>query len=387
VKNGRKVIRGQPSWVIANRQVELAVTEQGGHMAPVVFFRDTADPVQPYYMSPWQGKGTRTGVPVLDVLRGDFFCMPFGGGTPYRGETHPAHGESAGSRWTLGGVRVSAEVTELTLAMRTTVRPGSITKRISLVDGQNILYCSHELEGFSGRMCYSHHATLAVPENEGSLRLSTSPLRLSTVVPRNALANIGNEYYFLAPGKRFTRLDRVPTIWKDSPTADLSAHPIPRGFMDLVALYARPSMTPAWTAVVSASRRWLWFALKDPAALPQTTLWMSNGGRHAAPWNGVNRCLGVEDGRAYYTFGLSDSARKNELSSQGISTSRMLRPDRPTRITHIQGMVRTPRGFDRVKSASFLTGSVVFASWSGKVVECPVRWGFLRSGALGGESG
>jgi hypothetical protein len=384
MREGKRVVRGQPSWVVANRQVELAMTERGGHMAPVVFFRDTADPVQPYYVSPWQGTGVSTGVPVLDVLRGDFFCMPFGGGKPYRGESHPPHGESAGSRWSLDGVRTRADVTELTLTMSTTVRPGRITKRISLLDGQNVLYCRHVLEGFSGRMCLSHHATLAMPEAEGSLRVSVSPLRLARVVPRDALTNVGNEYYFLAPGRSFTKLDRVPTIWKDAPFADLSSHPIRRGFMDLVALFARPSTTPAWTAVVSPGRRWLWFALKDAATLPQTTLWMSNGGRHAAPWNGINRCLGVEDGCAYYTFGLVDSARKNELSSQGIPTSLLLNPDRPTRITHIQGMVRTPKGFDRVKSASFLTDTVVFASWSGKAVEFPVRWGFLSSGELGG---
>jgi hypothetical protein len=357
MKDGKRDVRGQPSWIAASRQVELAVTERGGQMAPVMFFRDTADPVQPYYISPWQGKGVITGVPVLDPLRGDFFCMPFGGGSPYRGESHPAHGESAGSQWKLDGVRTRAEVTELTLTMSTAVRPGRITKRIMLVDGQNVVYCQHLLEGYSGKMCLSHHATLAVPQAEGSLRLSTSPLRLARVVPREALANVGNEYYFLAPGKAFTRLDRVPTIWKGEPFADLSSH-----------------------AVTMPGRRWLWFALKDAQALPQTTLWMSNGGRHAAPWNGINRCLGVEDGCAFYTFGLAASARGNELTAQRIPTTVTLRPDRQTRINHIQGMARVPKGFDRVKSASFLTDSVVFASWSGSTVECPVRWKFLYTG-------
>ena len=384
MKDGKRDVRGQPSWIAASRQVELAVTERGGQMAPVVFFRDTADPVQPYYVSPWQGKGVSTGVPVLDPLRGDFFCMPFGGGSPYRGESHPAHGESAGSQWNLESVRTRAEVTELTLTMGTTVRPGRITKRLMLVDGQNVVYCQHLLEGYSGKMCLSHHATLAVPEAEGSLRLSTSPLRLARIVPREALANVGNEYYFLAPGKAFTRLDRVPTIWKEEPFADLSSHPIRRGFMDLVAVFQKPSVEPAWTAVTMPGRRWLWFALKDARALPQTTLWMSNGGRHAAPWNGINRCLGVEDGCAFYTFGLAASARGNELTAQRIPTTVTLRPDRQTRINHIQGMARVPKGFDRVKSASFLTDSVVFASWSGSTVECPVRWGFLASGELGG---
>jgi len=123
--------------------------------------------------------------------------------------------------------------------------------------------------------------------------------------------------------------------------------------------------------------------MRDAAQLPQTTFWMSNGGRHAAPWNGINRCLGVEDGCTYFTFGLARSAKRNELNAAGIPTTLLLRPDRPTRINHIQGMTRTPAGFDRVKTATFVDNGVVFTAWSGKKAEAPVRWSFLRSGDLG----
>jgi hypothetical protein len=42
------------------------------------------------------------GIPaILQVLRGDFFCLPFGGNTrSFRGENHPPHGETANARWT-----------------------------------------------------------------------------------------------------------------------------------------------------------------------------------------------------------------------------------------------------------------------------------------------
>jgi len=133
---------------------------------------------------------------------------------------------------------------------------------------------------------------------------------------------------------------------------------------------------------VMPGNRSLWFALRDAAQLPQTTFWMSNGGRHAAPWNGINRCLGVEDGCAYFTFGLTRSAKRNELNKAGIPTTLTLRPDRPTRINHIQGMARIPNGFDRVKSAAFAPDAVLFTSWSGKKAEAPVRWSFLQAGDL-----
>ena len=140
---------------------------------------------------------------------------------------------------------------------------------------------------------------------------------------------------------------------------------------------------PAWTAGGMPRRGCLWFALRDASLLPQTVFWMSNGGRHAAPWSGANRCLGVEDGCAYFTLGLGPSARRNDLNAEGIRTALTLRSDRPTRIAHIQGMARVPAGFDRVRSARFEPGAVTFTSWSGKKARVEVRWDFLAPGEVG----
>ena len=128
------------------------------------------------------------------------------------------------------------------------------------------------------------------------------------------------------------------------------------------------------------SRGYLWFALRDAAVLPQTVLRMDNCGRHAPPWLGVNRCLGVEDGCAYFASDLADSAKKNELNAEGIPTVLKMDPDHPTRIAHIQGVARIPRAFDRVRRAGFNRDAVRFESWSGSAVEVPVRWRFLKEG-------
>jgi len=55
-KLDKETRHGQPSWVIQSDQVELAITEIGGHMAPVTFYRKDPSPVQPYHISPWQGE-------------------------------------------------------------------------------------------------------------------------------------------------------------------------------------------------------------------------------------------------------------------------------------------------------------------------------------------
>ena len=70
-----KTIASQPSWVIRNSDVELAVTQLGGHMGPVKFYRRSRSPVQPYYISPWQGQDCQIDEAVLVPLRGDPFCL------------------------------------------------------------------------------------------------------------------------------------------------------------------------------------------------------------------------------------------------------------------------------------------------------------------------
>ena len=91
-------------------------------MAPVTFLRDSGKPVQPYHVSPWQNEGLKDfPAPVLASLRGDWFCIPFGGnGAEFRGEKHPPHGEVAGSEWALVDSKRSGTTTTLVLAFEPT---------------------------------------------------------------------------------------------------------------------------------------------------------------------------------------------------------------------------------------------------------------------------
>lgn len=381
MKPQARTIDNQPCWVIASSCVELAITRTGGHMAPVTFLRDTPRPVQPYYISPWQAERKTIDVPVLRPLRGDFFCMPFGGGS-YRGETHTPHGETATAEWTFRGLERVANVQNLTLEMQTTVRPAKVTKNIRLVDGQDVVYSQHVIEGGRGRICLGHHATLAVPEEEGSLRVSTSPFRLGMTCPDLFSNPVKREYQSLAIGAKFTDLAKVPTLWKDPATADCTRFPARKGFTDLLAVFARISEMPAWTAAVCASGRYLWYSLKDPMMLPGTVFWMDNRGRHGEPWAGRNRCLGLEDVCSYFAHGLGPSAKHNLLNEAGIHTVIELSPKQPTIVNYIQGVLAVPPKFGRVASAAFAPGRVTFTDERGQSVTAGVHHEFLSTGSL-----
>jgi hypothetical protein len=379
-----EIISSEPSWVIENDTVRIALTLKGGHMAPVTFFRTSGSPAQPYYVSPWQGEGKTVQPPVLGPLRGDFFCMPFGGDSVVKGVAHTTHGEPATGTWRAGSLQQSDALTRLTLTMDTSTLKGRITKSITLVPGQNTIYIRHVLEGFDGRASLGHHATLAGGDQPDALLLSTSPVQFGRVSPRPANTfESGGEYNALLAGADFRSLDRVPTIWKEMPFDSCASFPRRRGFCDIVQVYNKQASGPAWVTAVNPSEGWLWFALKDPMVLPSTLFWMENYGRHSDPWKGRNCCVGLEDVCAYFAMGLAASVKKNELNEKGIPTAHKLSPARPTAVNCIQGMTRIPKGFGRVKTARFQKGSVTFTGESGKTAAAAVDHGFLFTGAIG----
>jgi hypothetical protein len=380
-------VHSQPSAILATKDVEVAVTTRGGHMAPVTFFRSSDRPVQPYAVSPWQDEAPLPmPAPVLVTLRGDFFCMPFGGNSAeVAGEKHPPHGEIVGELWEVVGTKQAGDVSTLTMEIDTKVRKGRVIKELSLVDGQNAVYSRHTIEGFAGRAPLGHHATLAMPEKEGAVRIATSPIRFGMTCPGVFSDPKQREYQALLPGAKWTDLAKVPVAWKGAADADLTRLPGRYGYADLVQLVNESSEKtggPAWTTATFSADGYLWYALKDPAVLTTTVFWMENHGRHGHPWNGRNNCLGLEDVTAFFADGLAASVSDNLLSKEGIATAVTLTADKPTTVNYIQGVVRIPEGFENVKTLEFAPGEVTFVSTTGKRVTAPVRHEFLATGTF-----
>ena len=384
---GTRTIPSQPSFVVSTQHVELAVTELGGHMAPVTFFRDSSKPVRPYHVSPWQDeKPSVMPAPVLNALRGDFFCMPFGGNSDsLAGEKHPPHGEIVGEKWKYVGTTNLTDVTTLTMSIETRVRRGEVTKELSLVADQNVVYSKHIINGFTGNVPLGHHATLAMPDKEGSVRLASSAFRLGMTYPGIFSDPKQREYQSLLPGARWTTLAKVPVAWKGEPDADLTRLPARQGHADLVQVVNEPwekTNGPAWMTATFTEAGYLWFSLKDADVLNSTVFWIENRGRHGHPWNGRNNCLGLEDVTSFFADGLKASTSDNILNKEGVATSVKLEGTKPTIVYYIQGVVKIPDGFEMVKSLEFAPGEVTFVSTTGKRVTTKVRHAFLRTGKL-----
>ena len=379
----QRIIHGQPSWQVASPQVEAFVTEMGGQLGPVTFDR-TGRKHRPFSVAPWaEERLDPSQPPIIKALRGDFFCMPFGGNsTPFGREKHPVHGETANACWQFRSLETREGRTCLHLNLTTKVRSGRVDKRIWLVDGQNTVYSQHVLSGMSGPMNLGHHAMLKFPDAPGSGLVSTSRFVYGQVFPQAFELPEKRGYSWLKQGAEFKSLEKVPTITGE--TADLTRYPARRGFEDLVMLVSDPDVPFAWTAVTFPKERYVWFALKDPRILRETLFWISNGGRHYPPWNSRHvNVMGLEEVTSYFAIGLAESARKNPFSQKGFPTCLTLNPRKPLVVPYLMGVAGIPAGFDCVASIRAVPGerAILLKSANGKQAEAAVDLGFLRAGA------
>lgn len=353
--------------------VSFDVTQDGGQLGSVKF-RVDGRTVEPFSTAPWCGQPqARKLIPLLRELRGDFFCVPFGDGPAWRGESHPPHGETANGRWKVVRSGPGCFIAEL----RTRIRSGRTTKIIETRDGETNLYQTHVLEGYRGSMCLGHHAMLDFTRN-GPGRVATSKLRLAQVLPVPFENPAEGGYSSLKQGAWFDSLHKVPLA--AGGTADLTCFPAREGFEDLVMVHHKDADEFAWVAVVFPEKKFLWFALKNPVHLASTVFWHSHGGRHYPPWNGRHRgVLGIEDVTAYFHLGLAASLAENPWKRQGVPTALSLGSRKTTRIPYIMGVAPMPDGFGRVSTIRRTHTGIRLSSTSGAVIEHVVDTGFLHS--------
>jgi hypothetical protein len=374
-------IYGQLSWRLTGSHVDAYITRLGGHLGPITFSVG-GKKLQPMAIAPWaeESDTCRNLEPLLRALRGDFFCMPFGtNATPFNSERHPTHGETANEKW-----RLESDINEgpwhgLHLSMATRQRKGRVDKRIFLRDGHSAVYCRHTVSGMGGPMSPGHHAMLKFPDEPGCGLISTSPIRFGRTLPKPVELPENKGYASLRPNCVFRSIKKVPTV--DGGLTDLSVYPARRGYEDLVQLANETKGVPfGWTAVSFPKQRFVWFALKDVRVLNSTILWISNGGRYYAPWNGRHvNVMGLEGVCTYFHYGVAESYRTNPLSKSGHRTHLKLDRHRPTAVNYIMGVAVTPRGFSRVASISSVPhrGRIVLKDVRGRSASSNVDTTFL----------
>ena len=358
-------------WVLHSDQVEVGVTEQAGHLDPVRF-PTPRGVLAPLSVAPWADEKLAEDVPpILRVLRGDFFCAPFGANDLAPDETR-VHGATANDHWQ----RTGATTTTLDLTLTRPVLGARVHKHLAVRPGQPIVYQRHEFVGGAGRLPLGHHAMVKAPE---TCLLGLAPWVRGVTPPTRFESDPATGHSLLAYPQEFDSLARLRLA--DGGMADVSRYPaFDRPYEDLVMVTFDPALPLAWASVTAPQAGWVWFDLRRPRHFASTVLWMSNGGRDYAPWNGRHRrVLGVEALTSYCHLGHRASVEPNPLSERGLATSVELDPAGTLALPYLFGCVPVPAGYGRVREIKAEGAGVTLVDDRNQRVAVACDLGFLET--------
>lgn len=351
---------------LAAAGISLAVTATGGLIDELSIERDGRS-IRPLHRAPWAGRPHEVPAgeaPHLALLSGDFFCAPFGAS-----KEAPPHGWTANGHWSQRSLDRTDDGVEAVFDLAEQVQGAAAEKRIVLRGGHPVVYQVHTLRGGRGRIPIAHHAMIHAP---GGAALAFSPKDFGQTPPHDLGSPGDGSRSVLAYPQRFERLDAVRLA--SGETVDATRYPFAQRHEDFLAQFDPPAAAIGWSAATTAD--FVFFAIKDASVLCQTCLWMSNGGRPAAPWNGRHtHVLGIEESCSHFADGAEASARTNDLSRSGYRTAVDLGADVVVR--YALGAVPLPPGFSRVADISRTPQGIDLVDAGGARHAVPFDTGFF----------
>ncbi|MEW9835058.1 hypothetical protein [Mesorhizobium marinum] len=324
------------------------------------------------HKAPWLNEAMPAdAAPHLGGLAGDFFCAPFGDAAA---DGAPGHGWPANTTWTHLGTESKDGQTVARFRLDHKAMGADLVKELRLVDGHPFLYQRHIFTGGSADcMAVANHAMVSLL-NGG--RLSFSPKRWweTPRIPLEPDPARGRSL-LACPAKS---ADPTHFPLAAGGEADITRYPFAQRHEDFIAGVEAEGSTLGWTTVAREQEGDLFISLRNPARLPMTQLWFSNGGRDYAPWNGRHLgCLGVEEGLNRAMLGHSLGSAPNPLDAAGIPTGLALDPDGVAEVRHVIGSVPWTGG-GRIESIRPTESGIAVTATSGDAVSIACDLAFLQ---------
>jgi hypothetical protein len=346
------------------RNIAVVDTEVG-HLRRLEFASGDRT-IAPLHVAPWVNDAPidRESAlsPTEQALAGDFLCAPFCANDVEGG---PLHGWTANAPWRVIDEQVTDENAEADYALSRPVMGAQVRKALRFRAGEPFLYVMHTFTGGSGHIPVSHHAMIHA---NGTAALSFSPKALFFTPEEAPEPDAARGRSLLRYPAQGDDLGAVPLA--GGGTVDIRTYPFAERHEDVVCLAEAPGGALGWTAAVRDVDDDIVLLLKDALILPQTTLWMSNGGRDYAPWSGRHtRVLGLEDGRAFGAAGHRASIGPNLLTERGIPTALDLEANPVVR--YAIGAVPRPAGWTRIAGIEAEDGTLTLTDTGGAHLSLP----------------
>lgn len=326
---------------LKNSSVEVGILEDCGHLFPIRFFFDTKV-IEPMHIAPWVSEELDSPTsPMLKYLRGDFFCAPFGASDLLADETRP-HGSSANDKW--DAIHIDDSSIKLELSKK--ISGAELIKEICIQENETVIYQKHTFIGGEGLLPVGHHAMLKIP-SKAFISFSDFDFAGTPPQPIETKSNLGRS--ILKYPQQFSHLTNIKRF--DNGAIDVSFYPFDTNHEDLYMLISKKDIPFGWSAVSCPEAGWLWYSIKNINSLPNTVIWLSNGGRYFPPFSSRHKnVIGVEETASFFHLGHKASVDNNFLNEKGFKTNIELSSHGMVEIPYLFGIVQIPHEFGKVKS-------------------------------------
>jgi hypothetical protein len=346
---------GRPALLLGNNKIELTVLTNGATLANLTL-RDDAAKLSPFWNTDRALAPARPVPAKTAGLIGHFLCLD-GFGAPSEQEKAagwPFHGEASKQEFTVIPIPVANGVQTLKLSARLPLAQEVITRTMTLLEGENVVYVDTEVESLLAvdrPLSWAEHATVGPP----FLSPGNTVIDLSGAKCRVRAQKSGSTGK-LSYGKDF--------VWPVAPltqggTVDLTAVPAGKASLDLAACQVDPARTNGYITALRPDKHLIFGYIFHREEYPWVMSWMNYTGDARA-------ARGFEFSTQPFDISHQETVDAHEMF--GTPTYKWLPAKSKLHSRFLFFYASTPDGFNGVADVKLENGQIQILDRSGRTV-------------------
>jgi hypothetical protein len=303
----------------------LTVQRHAAMLAPLTFLLPNGRQVSPMHVAPWaEEPGIEAQPGILQRLRGEWPCVPFGYSVPNDGfptewaklmgpaaPDEEVHGHSSNHAWNWEESNDHSLALSIEYPATSPIR--RLERRITPDPAAPAVDIELRIEVRDAcRLPIGLHPSFKLPME--AARAAIEPARFDN--GRTYPGTVEPSAPLFAIDKTFSSLGSVPG--RDGSTIDASRLPFATDTEELLQLNNIDGTVALANAAEGYRVRLRW----QKEHFPSLLLWISNRGRKTAPWNGRHLALGIEPICSPFGLGPATALSDNPIARSGTPTAR-----------------------------------------------------------------
>ena len=347
---------GRPAVVLRNDKIELTILTRGATLANLIL-RDDAEKLSPYWNTdralnpPGLNPHGPPPSPLAGAI-GHFLCLD-GFGAPSVEEASagiPFHGEASKQQFET----VTGTATTIKLKTRLPLAQEDITRTITLLDGENVVYVNTEVENLLAidhPISWAEHATTGPPFLAPGQTIIDIPATKCRVRPQKAgsTGKLAYEKDFVWPMGPLTKGGSV----------NLTTVPANEASLDLASCIIDPARTYGYVTVLRPDKHLIFGYVFRREEFPWLMSWMNYSGNARA-------ARGFEFSTQPFDVSHRETVDAHEMF--GTPTYKWLPAKAKLHASFLLFYIKAPDGFGSVADVKLENGQLEIRDKSGRVI-------------------